>query len=72
MTPAKLDVSARPWRMTGTSIAGAIAGGTIGAFTTGPIGTVVGMLVGAFAASAIERYVEHGTKVSSSHKTSAS
>jgi hypothetical protein len=39
-------------------MAGAIIGGTIGAFTGGPLVTVAGMGLGALAARAITRYVQ--------------
>ena len=37
-------------------MAGAIVGGTIGAFTGGPLATVVGMAIGAFAARKLSEY----------------
>lgn len=41
----------------GTTMAGAIVGGTIGAFTGGPLATVAGMAIGAVAARQLSAYV---------------
>jgi hypothetical protein len=57
---------------TGTMMAGAIVGGTIGAFTGGPIVTIAGMAVGALAAHAITRYFHHESNVPTNRHTPAS
>jgi hypothetical protein len=53
-------------------MAGAITGGTIGAFTGNPIATVAGMATDAVLASVIERYAGGSSKAHSNGKTSAS
>ena len=53
----------------GTTMAGAIVGGTIGAFTGGPIATVAGMAIGAFAARKLSEYVNAGEAGSSNGHT---
>lgn len=50
-------------------MAGAIIGGTIGAFTGGPIATVAGMAIGAFAARKLSEYVNAGEANSSNGHT---
>jgi hypothetical protein len=53
--PTLLQTIASP-----TSTAGAIVGGTIGAFTVGPIGAVAGMVAGSAAFVAVEHYLGQG------------
>jgi len=48
--PTLLQIIASP-----TSTAGAIVGGTLGAFTIGPVGAVAGMVAGSAAAIVVER-----------------
>jgi hypothetical protein len=55
--PTLLQIVASP-----TSTAGAIVGGTIGAFTVGPIGAVAGMVAGTAAAIAVEHFVGQSVK----------
>jgi hypothetical protein len=58
--------------MEGTTMAGAIIGGTIGAFAGGPLITVAGMGIGALAARTITRYVHEDAKVPANGESSSS
>ena len=67
----KPRMSFRQWLVAPTTMAGAITGGTIGAFTSNPIGTVLGMAAGAIVATAIERYAGESSKTHTNGKTLA-
>lgn len=53
-------------------MAGAITGGTIGAFAGNSIATVAGMVAGAVIASAIEQYAGESSKAHTNGKNSTS
>jgi hypothetical protein len=55
---SKLGPSSHPWGPSPTTIAGALAGGTIGAYTTGPVGALMGLIVGSAFGLVYERFVD--------------
>ena len=67
MTPHSEKVKSDFRRHAETGWAGATVGGAIGAFTAGPLGTIVGMVVGGVAAALLEHYVETASKHSNRH-----
>jgi hypothetical protein len=69
--PRKGRSTFRQWLVAPTTMAGAITGGTIGALTSNPLGTVLGMATGAVIASAIEHYAGESSKIQTNGKTPA-
>ena len=53
-------------------MAGAITGGTIGAFVGNPLATIAGMAAGAVVASAIEQYAGESSKAHANGKAPSS
>jgi hypothetical protein len=45
-------------RHVGTGLDGAVVGGAIGAFAAGPVGTIVGMIIGGLTALAVQHFAE--------------
>ncbi len=54
-------------RPTPTELAGFFTGGTLGAYTAGPLGAAVGMVIGAVLASLAERAIDRSAGRPAAH-----
>ena len=65
--PAKSESVLAIRRPTPTEFAGFVTGGSIGAYTAGPIGAAAGMVIGAVVASLAERAIDRSAHRPATH-----